>query len=166
MKDLELLNVKLQTIVKFLFLQNKAPKEIHDCMLEALSDMCLSYSSMKKWCASFQHGDFETEDATRSGRPSTVWTQEIVDHVHDLFLADQWIFSWNNYWDSRDAQGTGWVYNSYTLGYAETVSQMGAEMFGCRSEMKFSGHLQVDLQFVVVTFWQWLITIDETCLNC
>ena len=75
--------------MKFLFLQNKTPKEIHDCMMQTLSDKCPSYSTVKKWCANFQGGDFETDDAARSGRPSTVSTPEVVDHVHDLILADR-----------------------------------------------------------------------------
>ena len=37
----------------------------------------------------FQRGDFETDDAARSGRPSTVSTPKVVDHVHDLVLADR-----------------------------------------------------------------------------
>ena len=58
-------------------------------MMQTLSDKCPSYSTVKKWCANFQGGDFEIDDAARSGRPSTVSTPEVVDHVHDLILADQ-----------------------------------------------------------------------------
>lgn len=39
-------------------------------------------------CADFQRGDFETDDAARSGRSSTMLTPEIVHQVHDLILTD------------------------------------------------------------------------------
>lgn len=35
---------------------------------------------MKKKCANFQHGDFQTQEEK--------WSPEIVDYVHDLILAD------------------------------------------------------------------------------
>ncbi len=79
--------------MKFLFLQKKTPKEIHECIMQTLVDKCPSYSTLKKSCGNFQRGDFETEDAARSGRPSTVSTPEIVDRVHDLILADRRILA-------------------------------------------------------------------------
>ncbi|XP_042310079.1 uncharacterized protein LOC121923591 [Sceloporus undulatus] len=88
-KSVEFSSTELRAIMKFLFLQKKTPKEIHECMMQTLSDKCPSYSTVKKWCANFQQGDFETEDAARSGRPSTVSTPEMVERVHDLILADQ-----------------------------------------------------------------------------
>lgn len=57
--------------------------------METLGDRCPSYSTVKKWCANFQRGDFATEDAARSGRPSTVTTPEIVDQVHDMILTNR-----------------------------------------------------------------------------
>lgn len=88
-ENVEFSNVELRAVMKFLFLQKKTPREIHDCMMQTLADKCPSYSTVKKWCANFQRGDFETEDAGRSGRPSTVTTPEIVDQVHDLILTDR-----------------------------------------------------------------------------
>lgn len=89
MQSVEFSNVELRAVMKFLFLQKKTAKEIHECMMQTLSVKCPSYSTVKKWCANFQRGDFETEDAARSGRPSTVTTPEIVDRVHDLILSDR-----------------------------------------------------------------------------
>ena len=60
-KSVEFSSVELRVVMKFLFLQNKTPKEIHDCMMQTLSDKCPSYSTVKKWCANFQRGDFETD---------------------------------------------------------------------------------------------------------
>lgn len=36
-----------------------------------------------------QSGGIETEDAAKSGKPSTMLILENVDHVHDLDLADR-----------------------------------------------------------------------------
>ena len=88
MQSAEFSNVELRTAMKFLFLQKKTAKEIHECMTQTLSDKCPSYSTVKKWCANFQRGDFETNYAGRSERPSTATTPDIVDRVHDLILSD------------------------------------------------------------------------------
>lgn len=55
-------------------------------MMQTLGLSCPSYSTVKKWCANFQRGDLDTQDAARSGRPSTVSISEIVDYIHDLTL--------------------------------------------------------------------------------
>lgn len=49
-------SIEFCTIMKFLFLQKKNPKEIHECecMLQTLNDKRSLYSTMKKWCANFQ----------------------------------------------------------------------------------------------------------------
>jgi len=41
--------------------------------------------------AHFKRGDFSTCDAPRTGRPKTVTTPEIIEHIHELILEDQWI---------------------------------------------------------------------------
>lgn len=56
-------NVKLQAIiVMFMFLQNTSSREIQECMMQTLSDKCLLYSTMKKWCTNFHHEDLATQD--------------------------------------------------------------------------------------------------------
>lgn len=88
MKGVELSSVELGAVMKFLFQQKKAPKETPECLLPTLSDRCSSHSTARNWYDNFQCGDLETEDEARYGRPSTVSTPEIVNHVHDLNLAD------------------------------------------------------------------------------
>ena len=41
---------------------------------------------LKSRVAQFRHGDF---DAPRPGRPKTVTTPEIVDHIYKLILEDR-----------------------------------------------------------------------------
>jgi len=39
--------------------------------------------------ALFKRGEFSTCDAPRPGRPKTVTTPEITDHIHELILEDR-----------------------------------------------------------------------------
>jgi len=39
--------------------------------------------------ARFKGGDFSTCDAPRPGRPKTVTTPEIIDHIHELILEER-----------------------------------------------------------------------------
>ena len=70
------------------FMQGKAPKEIHAILRETLREHAPSYATVKNWVAQFKRGDFSTCDAPRPGRPETVYTSEIIDHIHELILED------------------------------------------------------------------------------
>jgi len=54
-----------------LFLQGKAPKEIHAILTETLGEYAPLYATFKNWVAQVKHGDFSTCDAPRPGRPKT-----------------------------------------------------------------------------------------------
>jgi len=71
--------------------QGKAPKEIHAILTEALGEHAPSYATVKNWVAQFKRGDFSPCDAPCPGRPKTVTTPEIIDHIHELILEDRWI---------------------------------------------------------------------------
>ena len=64
-------NIEMRAVIKFFFLQGKAPKEIHAIMIEIL-EHAPSYATVKNWVAQFKRGDFSTCDAPRPGRPKTV----------------------------------------------------------------------------------------------
>ena len=67
-------------------------------------------------------------------------TPEVVDHVHDLILADRRI-------SARTIAGTLEISrDSIWFMIHEQLGQVGAEMFECRRETKSSGHLQVDFE--------------------
>ena len=51
----------------YLFLQGKAPKEIHPILTETLREHAPSYATIKNWVSQFKRGDFSTCDAPRSG---------------------------------------------------------------------------------------------------
>ena len=73
----------------FFFLQGNASKEIHAILREKLGKRAPSYATVKKWVAQFKRGDFFICVAPRPGRPKTVTTPEIIDHIHELHLEDR-----------------------------------------------------------------------------
>ena len=52
-----------------------------------------SYATVKNWVVHFKRGDFSTYDAPRPGRPKTVTTPEIINHIHELILEDRRILA-------------------------------------------------------------------------
>jgi len=79
-------DIKTWPVIKFFFLQGKVLKEIHAILTETLGEHAPSYATVKNWVAQFKHGDFSTCDVSRPGRPKTVTTPEIIDHIHKLIL--------------------------------------------------------------------------------
>ena len=77
-------NIETRAVIKYYFLQSKAPKEIHAILTETLGEHAPSYVTVKNWVAQFKRGDFSTCDAPRPGRPKTVTTPEIIDQSHEL----------------------------------------------------------------------------------
>ena len=71
-----------------LFLQGKAPKEIHAILIETLVEHAPSYATVKNRVAQFKRGDFSTCVAPRPGRPKTVTTPEITNQIQELNLED------------------------------------------------------------------------------
>ena len=55
-------NIETRAVIKSLFLQGKAPKEIHAILTETLGEHAPSYATVKNWVAQFQRGDFSTCD--------------------------------------------------------------------------------------------------------
>ena len=82
--------IETRVIIKFfVFLQGKAPKEIHASLIETLGEHAPSYATVRNWVALFKRGDFSTCDVPRPGRPKTVTTPEIIDQIHELILEDR-----------------------------------------------------------------------------
>jgi len=67
-------NFETWAVIKFFFLQGKAPKEIQASLRETLGEHAPSYATVKNWVAQFKRGDFSTRDAPRPERPKTVTT--------------------------------------------------------------------------------------------
>jgi len=85
--------MKTRAVIKFFFLQGKAPKEIHAILIETLRENAPSYATVKNWVAQFKLRDFSACDAPRPGRPKIVTTPEITGQIHDLILEDRRILA-------------------------------------------------------------------------
>ena len=81
-------NIETWAVIKFSFLQGKAPKEIHTILKETLGEHAPSYATIKNWVAQFKLGDFSTCDVPRPGWSKTVTTPEIIHQIHKLILED------------------------------------------------------------------------------
>jgi len=79
-------NMETWDVIKFFFLQGKAPKKYHAILTKTLGEHVPSYATVKNWVAQFKPGDFPTCDAPRPGRPKRVTTPEIIDQIHELVL--------------------------------------------------------------------------------
>jgi len=86
-------NMEMRAVIKFFFLQGKAPKEIHTILTETLGEHAPSYATIKNWVAKFICGGFSTRDASHPGRPKTVTNPEIIDEIHEVILEDCRIFA-------------------------------------------------------------------------
>ena len=86
-------NMESRALIKYFFLQGKAPKEIHAILTETLGEHAPSYATVKNWVAQFKCGDFSTCDAPLPGRPKIMTTLEIIDQIHDLILEHRHISS-------------------------------------------------------------------------
>ena len=62
-------NIETRAVIKFLFLQGKAPKEIHAILRETLGEHAPSYATVKNWVAQFKCGNFSTCAVPHPGRP-------------------------------------------------------------------------------------------------
>ena len=76
----------MRALIKFFFLEGKAPKEIHAILTEALGEHTPSYATVRNWVAELKRIDFSTCVSPRPGRPGRVSTPEIIDKLHELIL--------------------------------------------------------------------------------
>lgn len=82
-------NLEHRAVIKFLVKKGNTPKEIFEEMSSVLQDSAPSYTMVKKWARLFQQGRETCEDDPRPGRPVTVLTEENVQKVEKLVLADR-----------------------------------------------------------------------------
>jgi hypothetical protein len=73
-----------------MFLQGKAPNEIHAILRETLGEDASSYATVKSLVAQYKRDNFSNCVATRSVRPKPVTTSVINYQIHELILEDRW----------------------------------------------------------------------------
>ena len=74
---------------QFIFLQGKAPKEIHAILPETLGERAPFYATVKTCVVQVKHGDFSTCDAPRPGRHKNSDHPGDIDQIHELILEDR-----------------------------------------------------------------------------
>jgi len=121
-------NIQTRAVIKFFFLQRKAPKEIHAILRDTLGEHAPSYATVKNWVAQFKRCDFSTRDAPRPGRHKTVTTPEIIEQIHDLILEDRRISAKSIAQQLGISCGRGWDHHSRRFGHSEALREVGPEM--------------------------------------
>ena len=77
-----------RTIIKFLFLQGKGAKQIHDEMSQTMGDSGPSYATVKHWVVNFKTGHFSVESEKPSRRLVSVSVPANVKAIHDMIMED------------------------------------------------------------------------------
>lgn len=78
-----------RAVIHFLTRENVPPKEIYQRMVRVYGNECPSYTTVKHWAAETRRGRECLEDADRSGRPSSVITEENVQAIETLVMEDR-----------------------------------------------------------------------------
>jgi len=79
-------NMETRAVIMFFF---PARQGAEGNSRQALGEHEPSYAAVKNWVALFKRDEFSTCDASRSGRPKTVTTPEIIDQIHELLPEDR-----------------------------------------------------------------------------
>ena len=79
MRDLE-----LRSMIKFLTKEGKKPKEIHERMNAVYGNVSPSCYQVKFWSKQFKSGRESIDDDSRSGRPVEATSKKICQKVEDM----------------------------------------------------------------------------------
>lgn len=78
-----------RSVIRFLFLDGKTCEEIKAKLDAVYGDPSPSMTTVRYWFNEFKRGRTSVFDEERPGRPADVVTEEIVEKVHDMILADR-----------------------------------------------------------------------------
>jgi len=81
--------IQQRSVVRFMMLQKKASKAIHEELMSTMGDNVVAYATVKKWAALFKTGRDSVDDDPSSGRPLTGLTEENVKAVENLVMEDR-----------------------------------------------------------------------------
>ena len=80
---------EFRVLIKHYFIREKSIKETEEKLRKCYGDSAPSHGMVQKWFTKFRCGRKSTSDAERPGRPKEVTTQDMIDKVHDIVLADR-----------------------------------------------------------------------------
>lgn len=78
-----------RSVIRFMVMQQKTPKLIHEELQATLGDSALAYPTVKKWAALFKAGRESVQDDARCGRPTTAVNEDNVEAVEDFIMRDR-----------------------------------------------------------------------------
>ncbi|XP_023720865.1 protein GVQW3-like [Cryptotermes secundus] len=81
--------VEARAVIRFLHLQGKSAREIHDQMTAVHEEGVPSYDTVVRWKRRFHCGQTDLEDEPRSGRPSLPEEPGIVVQLEALIPSDR-----------------------------------------------------------------------------
>ena len=81
--------IEYRAVIKFLFLEGVAPKEIHERMLKVYDDCSPTIRTVERWVAEFKRGRTSLEDDPREGRSKSASTPETIAKIQDMVLEDR-----------------------------------------------------------------------------
>jgi len=78
-----------RSVIRFLFLDGKKCEEIKTKLDAVYGDTSPSMTTVRYWFNEFKRGRTSVFDEERTGRPADVVTEEIIQKVCDMILADR-----------------------------------------------------------------------------
>jgi hypothetical protein len=80
---------ELHVCIKFCFKLEKAAADMHQMSKQAFGGNSLGQTRTYAWYNRFKNDRISTDDADRSGRPSSGTTLENIDKIMDIILRDR-----------------------------------------------------------------------------
>ena len=81
--------IEYRAVIKFLFLEGVAPKEIQERMLKVYDDCSSTIRTVERWVAGLKRGRTSLEDDPREVRPKSTSTPETIAKIQDMVLEDR-----------------------------------------------------------------------------
>jgi histone-lysine N-methyltransferase SETMAR len=78
-----------RSVIRFLYLDGKTCEEIKERLVAVYKDHAPSMTTIRYWFNEFKRGRTSVLDEERPGRPIEVTTDDMVDKIHDIVLADR-----------------------------------------------------------------------------
>ena len=84
-------NIEHRAVIKFFIQKGLSATEISKELDNVYKDSAPSYRTVAKWMAEFKNLERGFEDAPRTGRPSTITTDENIEAVERIVMRDRQI---------------------------------------------------------------------------
>ena len=81
--------IEQRAVIRYLMRKNKTGQEIFDELKTVYGDDGLAFSTVKSWMMKFRTGRDSFENEKQPGPSATVTTDEIIDKIKNVVLADR-----------------------------------------------------------------------------